>query len=106
MKANEVVETALSVLYLVILTAYIIQVFYRPAYYYGSRVRNSFNGRHWKRAAKVFGIRVNKLKKMSKDEIKSAYRKKAKEAHPDHGGDAETFNMLNEAYQFAYGAAA
>jgi hypothetical protein len=105
MKVNEVVEATISVIYLALLIMYITQLFYRPAHYYGSRVRNRFNGRHWKRAAKAFGIRVNKLKKMSKDEIKKAYREKAKKNHPDHGGNAEDFNNLSEAYQFAYAAA-
>jgi len=105
MKANEVVETAISVIYLALLIMYIIQIFYRPAYYYGSRVRNRFNGKHWKLAAKAFGIRVNKLKKMSKDEIKKVYREKAKKNHPDRGGNAKDFNNLHEAYQFAYAAA-
>ena len=105
MKVNEVVEAAISVIYLALLIMYIARIFYRPAYYYSRNVRNRFNGRHWKRAAKAFGIRVSKLKKMTKDEIKSAYRKSSMEAHPDHGGNAEDFNNLNEAYQFAYGAA-
>jgi len=33
------------------------------------------------------------------DEIKTAFRKKAHEHHPDKGGDAEKFKELNEAYQ-------
>lgn len=106
MKANEVIETAISVIYLALLIMYITRIFYRPAYYYSSRIRNRFNGRHWKLAAKAFGIRVNKLKKMSKDEIKSAYRKRSMKDHPDHGGSPEAFNNLHQAYEFAYGAAA
>ncbi|MFA5130900.1 MAG: molecular chaperone DnaJ [Patescibacteria group bacterium] len=35
----------------------------------------------------------------SADEIKTAFRKKAHEHHPDKGGDAEKFKELNEAYQ-------
>lgn len=35
----------------------------------------------------------------SQDEIKSAFRRKAHEHHPDKGGDAEKFKELNEAYQ-------
>jgi hypothetical protein len=31
-------------------------------------------------------------------ELKAAYRKKAIEAHPDHGGDAETFRRIVAAY--------
>ncbi len=62
------------------------------------------NAMTWKKASKVFGIRIRKLKKMSKDEIKKVYRMRAKKAHPDHGGNDEKFNTLNEAYQFAYAA--
>lgn len=34
----------------------------------------------------------------TQDEIKKAFRKKAKENHPDAGGDEETFKKINEAY--------
>lgn len=34
----------------------------------------------------------------SSTEVKSAYRSKIKEAHPDHGGDREEFQRLQEAY--------
>jgi len=32
------------------------------------------------------------------EEVKAAYRKKAIETHPDHGGDAETFRRVVAAY--------
>jgi curved DNA-binding protein CbpA len=35
----------------------------------------------------------------SQEEIKKAYRSKATECHPDKGGDAEEFALLNEAYK-------
>ncbi len=38
-------------------------------------------------------------KSASADEIKTAFRKKAHQHHPDKGGDAEKFKELNEAYQ-------
>ncbi len=38
-------------------------------------------------------------KSAAPDEIKTAFRKKAHEHHPDKGGDAEKFKELNEAYQ-------
>lgn len=38
-------------------------------------------------------------KSASAEEIKSAFRKKAHEHHPDKGGNAEKFKELNEAYQ-------
>ena len=33
------------------------------------------------------------------DQIKSAYRKAAKTAHPDSGGDAEHFSRLKTVYE-------
>jgi len=36
----------------------------------------------------------------SEDEIKRAYRKLAKEHHPDRGGDENTFKAINEAYDY------
>jgi len=38
-------------------------------------------------------------KKASKEEIKKAYRKIARKAHPDKGGDPETFKDINNAYE-------
>ncbi len=38
-------------------------------------------------------------KTASADELKTAFRKKAHEHHPDKGGDAEKFKEINEAYQ-------
>lgn len=38
-------------------------------------------------------------KNASQDDIKTAFRKKAHEHHPDKGGDAEKFKEYNEAYQ-------
>jgi hypothetical protein len=34
-------------------------------------------------------------------ELKSAYRERVKEAHPDHGGDKEAFEQVREAYAAA-----
>ena len=37
----------------------------------------------------------------SAEEVKSAYRKRVKEVHPDHGGDLAEFRRLREAYATA-----
>lgn len=42
----------------------------------------------------------------SEAEVRAAYREKVKEAHPDHGGDEETFRRVREAYTAASEAAA
>lgn len=43
----------------------------------------------------VLGIAVT----ANEREIKTAYRKAARHAHPDHGGDAEAFRLVTTAYQ-------
>jgi len=37
----------------------------------------------------------------SDDELRAAYRERVKEAHPDHGGDQESFERVREAYAAA-----
>ena len=43
----------------------------------------------------VLGIRPG----ASPDELRSAYRDRARETHPDHGGDADSFAEVREAYE-------
>lgn len=52
-------------------------------------------GKKEKDLYKILGI----SKKATAEEIKKAYREKAKELHPDKGGDEEDFKELNEAYE-------
>jgi curved DNA-binding protein CbpA len=44
---------------------------------------------------RVLGVK----KTATQDEIKEAYRKKARLHHPDRGGDENKFNQITEAYQ-------
>jgi len=37
----------------------------------------------------------------TQDDVKSAYRDRVKEVHPDHGGDEESFQQVREAYALA-----
>jgi hypothetical protein len=43
---------------------------------------------------RTLGVKRN----ATKEEIKAAYRKKARESHPDTGGSSEQFKRVNEAY--------
>ena len=70
-----------------------------------SNLQNAPNKKEWKRAAKVFGVKVKELKKMDKDEIKRRFRKIVMGKHPDQGGDEEEFKNIYSAYEFAYAAA-
>ncbi len=103
MKSDDIANTVVTILYVVILAFYVKRLFTRTTY--GGRVRKPANIWRWRRASKAFGIGLKKLKKMSKNEIKKLYRKKAMKTHPDHGGNAEDFNKLHEAYMFTYNAA-
>ncbi len=52
------------------------------------------NGRPW---TEVLGLSAT----ASRDEIEKAYRRRAKTAHPDHGGSTEAMATLNVAYDEA-----
>jgi len=52
-----------------------------------------------KEACRCLGISVGVFKKMGCNELLRCYRKRAKETHPDRGGDEETFIEIKNAYE-------
>ena len=52
-----------------------------------------------KEACRCLGISIEDFKKMDVNELLRCYRKRAKETHPDRGGDEETFIEIKEAYE-------
>jgi hypothetical protein len=50
------------------------------------------------RAEKIFKMKWQKLQKMNRRELTRLYRERAKELHPDSGGNHEEFVELNGAY--------
>ncbi|MBU4288156.1 MAG: J domain-containing protein [Proteobacteria bacterium] len=50
-------------------------------------------------AITIFGIKKDKLKKMSRRGLTALYRHMAKKHHPDKGGEHDKFIKLTEAYQ-------
>lgn len=50
-------------------------------------------------ASGIFGEPAERLAKLSKRELRRLFRQKAKELHPDTGGDPETFIRLKEAFE-------
>ena len=49
-------------------------------------------------AEKILQTKWSKLQKMNRDELTRLYRRRAKELHPDSGGNHEEFIELNKAY--------
>lgn len=50
-------------------------------------------------ASTVFGVSESELRGMDRRQLARLFRKKARECHPDQGGDPEQFIKLSEAYQ-------
>lgn len=61
----------------------------------GSRRRPSASGPTAAEARSTLGVDPE----AGEDEIRSAYRRRVKEAHPDRGGDEETFKDVTAAYE-------
>jgi len=57
-------------------------------------------------ALKVLEINSKHFRKLSKEqkrqELKKAFRKRAQETHPDHGGSSQDFQKVKSAYEFAH----
>ncbi len=51
------------------------------------------------RAAATFGVPEEELMRMGKEEISRLFRRRARELHPDHGGDHEAFIRLRELFE-------
>lgn len=71
------------------------------------RFRNSHRKFRWperkttvteEETSEIFGEKIEILKKMKEKELARAFRKKAKELHPDSGGEHEDFIRLLSAY--------
>jgi hypothetical protein len=69
------------------------QRFHRPA-----RSRPGWSGDE-KEACRRLGITLQEFEKMARRDIVRCYRLKAKETHPDRGGEEEAFVRLKEAYE-------
>jgi hypothetical protein len=52
-----------------------------------------------KRASRIFGESEERLKKMSRRELSQLYRRRARDLHPDQGGQAAQFIRLTDAYK-------
>jgi len=71
---------------------------------HSKHINSQQNNMTIKKACKILGINPKEFKKMTKEDLKKAYRKKAKEVHPDHGGNSEDFRNVKDAFDFAYAA--
>jgi hypothetical protein len=52
-----------------------------------------------KKAGELFGMGLERLRKLSRQELTRLYKRRAKELHPDKGGDHEKFIFLTQAFK-------
>jgi hypothetical protein len=50
----------------------------------------------WNSSSRILGIKPDDA--LNREVVKKAYRKMAMKHHPDHGGSAEQFNKIKQAY--------
>ena len=67
-------------------------------YYRSPRSRNFYSGVE-REACRCLGISVEEFEKMDRQELIRCYRRRAKLAHPDAGGDEGHFVKITEAYE-------
>lgn len=49
----------------------------------------------------ILGVRRDRARKIAPEDLRAAFRQRAKEAHPDKGGDADSFQRLKKAFDDA-----
>ena len=49
----------------------------------------------------ILGVRRDSARKIAPEDLRAAFRQRAKEAHPDKGGDADSFQRLKKAFDDA-----
>jgi len=64
----------------------------------GHRFPNQAGSVSMKEASSIFGESEEALKKMSRQELSRYFRRRARELHPDKGGDQDKFVALTRAY--------
>ena len=74
--------------------------FYEDSNFFGNPFEDDFKSQREYREEENENYSVLGLKKSaSQEDIKQAFRDKAKETHPDKGGDPEEFRKVREAYE-------
>ena len=67
--------------------------------FFRSRPRMQKFSANEQEACEILSISLNEFKSMTKDQLIKAYRVRAKQVHPDMGGDKETFVKVKQAYE-------
>ncbi len=76
------------------------EYFYDDSNYFGNPFEDDFKSKREYEQEEDSNYSILGLKRSASDEdIKQAFRTKAKETHPDKGGDVEEFRKVREAYE-------
>jgi predicted acetyltransferase len=81
----------------------ILKFYEKHGYVYNKETDNFqfTDGMTIKKACKILGIKKGKFKRVTKEELKKLYIQKAKQCHPDAGGNTKDFQDLKIAFEFA-----